>query len=153
MPTKGITPRLAEWMRLLSVSQLQTQAARSVALDAGALGVMAVNAAVAAIVIGARGAYDLWILALVLLGLSFSLAVRTLRLPGAARTGPSIDDMRKARDTKEDEHSLKDSLLNDLEEDLQTNERALARKIRLFDQALTFLVLAILMELVGRVLQ
>jgi hypothetical protein len=49
MPTKGITPRLAEWMRLLSVSQLQTQAARSVALDAASLGVMAVDAAVAAI--------------------------------------------------------------------------------------------------------
>jgi len=34
MPTKGITPRLAESLRLLAASQLQIQAARSVALDA-----------------------------------------------------------------------------------------------------------------------
>jgi hypothetical protein len=40
------------------------------ALDGGALGVMAVAAAVAAIVIGVRGAYGLWILALVLLHLA-----------------------------------------------------------------------------------
>ncbi len=123
------------------------------ALDAGALGVMAVDAAVAAIVIGARGAYGLWIVALLLLGLSLSLAVRTLRLPGAEETGPSINEMRKARETEEDEYLLEDSLLNDLEEDLQTNDRALARKIRLFDRALTFLVLAILVEMAGRVVQ
>jgi len=32
--TKPITPRFAESLRLLAASQLQTQAARSVALDA-----------------------------------------------------------------------------------------------------------------------
>jgi hypothetical protein len=37
--TKPITPRLAESLRLLAVSQLQAQAARSAALDTGALGV------------------------------------------------------------------------------------------------------------------
>jgi len=93
------------------------------------------------------------IVALVLLGLSLGLAVRTLRLPGAERTGPSIADMRKARETEEDEQSLEDSLLNDLEEDLQTNDQALTRKIRLFDQALTFLVLAIVVALTGRIVQ
>jgi hypothetical protein len=67
MPTQGITPRLADRLCSLAESQLQTQAARSVALDASALGVMAVDAGVAAIIIGARGAYDLWILALALL--------------------------------------------------------------------------------------
>ena len=151
--TKPIKPGLADWERLLTVNRLQTQAARSVALDGGALGVMAVAAAVAAIVIGVRGAYGLWILALALLGLSLGLAVRSLRLPGAKETGPSLADMRKARETEEDEHLLEDSLLDDLEEDLQTNDQALARKIRLFDRALIFLVLAILVELAGRVVQ
>jgi len=47
------------------------QTARSAALDGGALGVMAVDAGVAAIIIGARGAYGLWIVALVLVGLTF----------------------------------------------------------------------------------
>jgi hypothetical protein len=45
---------------------------------------------------------------------------------------------------------LEDSLLYDLEEDLQTNDQALDRKIRLFDRTLTFLVLAILVELAER---
>jgi len=61
--------------------------------------------------------------------------------------------MRRAREAEEDEYLLEDSLLDDLEEDLQTNERALARKIRLFDRALNFLVLAILVELAGRAVQ
>jgi hypothetical protein len=55
--------------------------------------------------------------------------------------------------SQEDEHLLEDSLLDDLEKDLQTNEQALARKIRLFDNALIFLVLAILAELGGRVVE
>ncbi len=65
-------------------------------------GVMAVDAALAAIVIGARGAYGLWIVALALLGLSLGLAVRTLRLPGAEETGPSVAAMREAREDKDD---------------------------------------------------
>jgi hypothetical protein len=80
------------------------------------------------------------------------VAVRTLRLPGAERMGPSVADTLEARQTK-DEHSLEDSLLNDLAEDLQTNKQALARKGPLFDRALTFLVLAILVELAGQVVQ
>jgi hypothetical protein len=115
MPTTPTEPELADRLnrRLLAMSQVQIQAARSVALDAGALGVMAVDAAVAAIVIGARGTYGLWILALVLLGCSLCVAVRTLRLPGAERTGPSVMDTPEAHERK-DEHSTQDSLLNDL---------------------------------------
>ncbi len=152
MSTKPTKPGLADGLRLLATSQLQIQAARSVALDGGALGVMAVDAAVAAIVIGARGTYDLWIVALVLLGCSLGLAVRTLRLPGAERTGPSVADTLEAREGT-DEHSLEDAFLNDLAEDIQTNEHALACKDPLFDRAQTLLVLAILVELAGQVLQ
>jgi hypothetical protein len=86
----------------LAESQLQMQTARSSALDGGALGVIAVDAGVAAIIVGAPGAYGLWIVALVLLGLSLGVAVRTLRLPGAEDTGPSVAEIHDARDTQSD---------------------------------------------------
>lgn len=125
------------------------QTVRSAALDGGALGVMAVDAGVAAIVIGARGEHALRILALVLLGLSISLAVHTLRLPGAEQTGPVIEDIQEARG-RNDEHRLEGSLLESLAKDIRTNRQALAHKAPLFDQALVSLVLAIMIELVGR---
>ncbi len=152
MATKPITPRLAESLnrRLLAASQLQIQAARSVALDTSALGVMAVDFAAAAI-FGARGPYDLGILALALLGLSFGLAMQTLRLPGAKRIGPSLRDTPETPDS-EDEHSSEDSLRDDLEEDIEANEHALARRDPLFERALRFLALAILVALTGRLL-
>jgi len=152
MPTTETTPRLADNLRLLAASQLQIQAAGSVALDGGALGVMAVDAGVAAIIIGTRGAYELWIVALVLLGLSLSLAVRALLRQSADETGPSVADMRKARETKT-EREMEESVLDDLARDIQINEHALARKGPLFVQALRFLVLAILVQLAGRVVQ
>jgi hypothetical protein len=49
--------------------------------------------------------------------------------------------------------STKDSLLDDLEEDLQINKRALVRKTLLFEHALRFLAFATLVELAGRVVQ
>ena len=150
MSTQPITPRLADSLnrRLLAASQLQTQAARSVALDASALGVMAVDFA-ATIVIGVRGAYDLWVLALVLFGCSLGLAVRTLSLPAAAQIGPSVTDASEISES-EDEHSPEDSLLDDLADDIEINEHAIARKEPSFNGALTLLVLAILTGLAGR---
>ena len=78
--------------------------------------------------------------------------MRTLRLPGAEETGPSVAHMREARETR-DEHRIEEWLLNDLMEDVEINEQALAHKGPLFDWALTFLVLAILVELAGRAVQ
>jgi len=150
MSTQPLTATLADRLnrRLLAASQLQIQATRSMALDAGALGVMTVDFAAGAS-FGARGAYDLGILALVLLGLSFGLAMQALRRPGAKRMGPSLTDTPEAPET-EGEHSSEDSLLDDLEEDIEANERALARKEPLFERALRFLALAILVALAGR---
>jgi hypothetical protein len=150
MPNHESPPPLSDILnrRLLAASQLQIQATRSVALDAGALGVMTVDFAGATFVLDTRGAYDLWILALVLLGLSFGLAVQTLRLPGAKRMGSSITDTPGAPES-EDEHSSADSLLDDLEEDVKINERALTRRDPLFERALRFLVLAIVVALTG----
>jgi hypothetical protein len=152
MSTKPITPRLADNLRLLVASQLQIRASQSVALDASALGVMAVDAGVAAIIIATKGVYDLWIVALVLLGLSLGLTVRTLRLPGTEDTGPSVSNMREARESQ-DEHELEEWVLDDLGRDIQINEQALARKAPLFDRALRLLVLAILVKLAELALQ
>jgi hypothetical protein len=150
--TKAINPGLTDWLRLLAVSQLQTQAARSVALDASALGVMAVNAAVAAIVIGVRGAYDLWIVALVLLGLSLGVAVRVLRLPGTEQNGPLVAEILEARRANDD-NTIEEQLLDDLAHETLANENALARKDPLMTSAVTCLILGIVLELAAQVLQ
>ncbi len=152
MSTRPHKPEPSEWLRLLTGNRLQTQVSRSVALDAGVLGVMALDLAAALIVIGAGGAYGLSILALVGLGSSFSLAVRALLRPGAKDAGPSLAAMRGAREA-EDARELEDSLLDDLEEDIEANEHALARKTLLFKGALTLLAFAILVELAGRVVE
>jgi hypothetical protein len=152
MPTKAITPRLADNLRLLAASQLQTQAARSAALDGGALGVMAVDAAATAIVIGARGAYGLWIVALALLVLSAGLAVCALLVRGAKEIGPLVTDILS--DVKySDDKELEQSLLEDLADETLVNNQGLARKDPLFICALALLVLAILVELAGRAVQ
>src|SRR5271169_1592739 len=117
MSTKPITPGLAGRLCSLAESQLQIQAARSVALDASALGVMAVDAAATAIVIGVRGAYDLWVVALVPLGLSLGVAVRTLLRPGAKQNGPSVTEMLDTRASHDDE-TVEENLLEDLADDV-----------------------------------
>ena len=152
MSTNPHKPEPSEWLRLLTGNRLQTQVSRSGVLVGAALGVMAVDVAVALIVLGGGGAYDLSILALLLLGSSFSLAMRALRLPGAEEPGPTLASMRMARESK-DARELEDSLLDDLEEDIQINDRALARKTLLFERALKLLAFAILVDLVGRVVQ
>jgi hypothetical protein len=147
--TKAITPRFAECLRLLAVSQLQAQVSRSGTLDAGALGVMAVDAAVAAIVIGTRGTYDLWIVALALLGLSLSVAVRILLGPGAKQNGPLVVDMLDARASNDDAY-LEEVLLEDLAAETLANEQALSRKDPMITWAVALLLLAIVIELLGR---
>jgi hypothetical protein len=148
MPTKAITPRLADRFCLLAVSQLQTQVSRSGTLDASALGVVSACAAIAAIVLGVRSAHYLWISALVLLVLALGLALRALRLPGAEENGPSVLEMLDDREGHEDE-TIEDDLLKDLAEDVQSNEQTLDRKDRLLARAVTLLVLAIVLELSG----
>jgi hypothetical protein len=152
MPTKPTEPEPSEWLRLLTGNRLQTQVSRSGVLVGAALGAMGVDVAVALIVIGAGGAYDLSVLALLLLGLSFSLAVRALLQPNAKDAGPTLAAMRRAREA-EDAREFEDSLLTDLEKDIEANDWAVARKALLFKGALTFLVLAILVELAGRAVQ
>jgi hypothetical protein len=149
MSTRAITPRLADRLCSLAESQLQTQAARSASVDAGALGVMAVAAAVAAIVIGTRGVYVLRIVALALLGLSAGLAVCALLRRGAKEIGPLVTDILHDRESSDDEE-LEQLLLEDLADETLVNNQALARKDPLFISALALLVLAIVVELTGK---
>jgi hypothetical protein len=149
MPAHETTLSLVSELCALARDQLQMQTSRSATLDTGALGLMALDAALAALLIDTTGTYDLWIAALALLGLSFALAIQTLRLKGAEETGPSVARLREERETH-DEHELRESLLEELTEEVQANDRALASKAVLFDRALTPLALAILIDLAGR---
>ena len=110
---------------------------------------MAVDAAVTAIVIGVRDAYDLRIVALALLGLSSSLAICALLVRGAKEIGPLVTDILDDRDRSDDEE-LEQSLLEDLATETRANEQALASKDPLFIGALSLLVLAVIIELAGR---
>jgi hypothetical protein len=149
MSTRVVSLGLTDGMRSLAESQLQMQAARSAALDGGALGVVAVDAAVATLVVDTGGTHHFWVGALVLLGLSLGVSVQVLRSSGAKETGPSIMAMRRAREIQGD-NELGEWLLDDLAEDVQINDRSLARKALLFNGALMCLVLAIVIEIVGK---
>jgi hypothetical protein len=148
MPTKRIAPRLADRLCSLAESQLQTQAARSASVDAGALGIVSACVAIAALVLSTRSAYYLWIAALVLLGMSAGLAVRALLLRGAREIGPLVIDVLDAHEACDDE-GLEDVLLEDLAAETLANEQALAHKDPLIAWALALLALAVLFELAG----
>jgi hypothetical protein len=152
MSTKVIAPRFSEDLFPLTLHRLQRQTARSGALDGRVLGVILLDALLAVTITVGAGVYELWILALVLLGLSFGFAFKAMRNPGAEQIGPCIGDVLKARETQDD-RTIREWLLDDLIDDVESNEQALARKGPLFNRALTFLVLAILVDLAGRVLQ
>ena len=152
MSTKAIAPRFSEDLFPLTLHRLQRQTARSGALDGRVLGVILLDALLAATLTVGAGVYELWILALVLLGLSFGFAFKALRNPGAEQIGPCIGDVLKARETYDD-RTIREWLLDDLIDDVESNEQALARKGPLIGRALTFLVLAVLVELAGRLLQ
>jgi hypothetical protein len=152
MSTKAIAPRFSEDLFPLTLNRLQRQTARSGALDGRVLGVILLDALLAATITVGAGVYELWILVLVLLGLSFGFAFKALRNPGAEQIGPCIGDVLKARETYDD-RTIREWLLDDLIDDVEANEQALARKGPLIGRALTFLVLAVLVELAGRLLQ
>jgi hypothetical protein len=148
MPKKRIAPGLADRLCSLAESQLQTQAARSASVDAGALGVVSACVAIAALVLSTRSAHHFWIATLVLLGSSAGLAVRALLLRGARAIGPLVVDVLDTHDTDNDE-DVQDALLKDLAAETLANQRALDQKDPLIAWALAFLVLAVLFELAG----
>ncbi|MFZ1924643.1 MAG: hypothetical protein WAU42_00730 [Solirubrobacteraceae bacterium] len=148
MRTKRITPRLAGRLCSLAESQLQTQAARSASVNAGALGVLSACSALAAIILSVRSAAHLWIAALALLGRSSGLAIRALLLRGAEGIGPLVAEILDKRGTRDDDE-VEQSLLADLARTTHANNQAMARKDPLLTCALLVLVLAIALELIG----
>jgi hypothetical protein len=148
MNARKITSGLASALRSLAVGQLQMQASRSSTLDMIAIGMMGVNLAAAAIVIGVRSAHHLWIGSLAMLGLSFGLAMRVLLLEGADRVGPLVADVLDAR-TLHNDATLEVSVLQNLATDMLADERALVGKKRPVRRALALLALGIILELGG----
>lgn len=149
MPTHEDTSLLIGELSSLARDKLKTQSGRGAALDAGALGLMLLDAALVATIIDTRGASDLWIAALMLLGLSFSLAIRALRRKDAENTGPPVARLNEDRETH-DARQIRESMREELTEEVDINEHALARKTVLFDRALIVMALAILIDLAGR---
>ena len=125
------------------------QVSRSSALDAAAIGVMGVDAAIAAIVLGTKSDHDLWITAAMLLGLSFGLAMRTLWLPGAENFGPFAASLLSSRGIEESDHDLEWLLFEDLTADALINKHALADKTPPLLGALSLMTIAIFVELAG----
>jgi hypothetical protein len=149
MPNHDDTSLLIGELSSLARDKLKTQSGRSVALDAGALGLMLLDAALVATVIETEGAHGLWIAALALLGLSFGLAIRALRRKGAVSTGPPVARLLEYRETR-DARQIRDLMREELNNAVEANDLALAGKAVLFDRALIAMVLGVLIDLAGR---
>jgi hypothetical protein len=134
----------------LARDKLRTQSGRSVAVDAGSLGLMLLDVALATAMLETRGAHGLWIAALAVLLLSFAQAIQASRRKGATQTGPSgarLSEYRESRDARQ----IRELMRAELTEEAQTNEHAVDRKAVLFDRALILMALAILIDLAGRI--
>jgi len=149
MPTNEDTSLLIGELSSLARDKLRTQSGRSVALDAGALGLMLLDVALATAVIETRGAHGLWIAALALLGFSFGLAIRASRRKGATEIGPSVVRLSEYRETR-GARQIRELMREELTEEAQTNEHAVDRKAVLFDRALIVMALGVLIDLAGR---
>jgi len=147
MPDHESPPVLISELCALARDQLKTQAARSTALEASSLGIMAFDATFATIAL-TFGHTPPWIAVLTLLCMSFALAIATVGLPTAQRTGPSIARIRRRRERTGDDW-VTEHMLDWLERDIRLNEHALNRKESLFDLALIVLALAVVVELTG----
>ncbi len=150
MPDHDDTSLLIGELSGLARDKLRTQSGRSTALDAGALGLMLLDVALATAVLETRGAYELWIAALAVLGLSFGLAIQASRRKGATQTGPSgarLSEYRESRDARQ----IRELMRAELTEEVDINEHAVDRKAVLFDRALIVMALGVLIDLAGRI--
>jgi hypothetical protein len=113
-------------LRSLAEVQLQAQVARSATLDAQAMGVMGLDAALAAILLG-RPADSIGIVALTILGLSAGIAGRSLFFDSKERIGPSVTRLLGWRDIYDD-NALDEQILRSLTSTVGANEIALGRR-------------------------
>lgn len=145
-----MTPRLAAALRSLAESQLQAQATHSTALDASAIGVMALDVAAAAIYVAARLDDGFGAASLTLIALSFVLALRIVLLGGAKEIGPSVSSVIEDRGGYDDDE-LERWLLEDLAIEVLANKSVLTRKVPQLTGALALAALATLLGLAGLV--
>jgi hypothetical protein len=150
MSTHGHAPRPTGALRSLALVQLQVQASRAASLDARAIGVLGVDAALAAIVGGGRLPGASQAAALAMLSLSAGLAVRCLLLDIGERMGPSLARLLTVQEAS-GPAAVERSILRRMAADLQANEHALTRKVPRLTGAFLFLTLAVVGALAGSV--
>lgn len=150
MSDPGIASGPIDALRSLAQAQLQVQASRAASLDARAIGVVGINAALATIVVDGPlpGAPRIAVLAI--LSLSTSLALRCLLLDIGERMGPSLTRLLALRETSGNA-AVEATILKWMAIDLRANEHALARKAPRLTGALLVLALAVVCTLAGSV--
>jgi hypothetical protein len=141
---------LASSLQSLAECQLQIQTSRAGSLDAGVVGLMGVDAAIAASIVGVHGATDLWATALVLICASFARVSTALLIQGADGIGPSIAEVIARRDAGADHEFVRD-ILDDLSACVLANRRALDRKEPRLANALVLTLIAVLVELASQI--
>lgn len=134
-------------LRSLAEVQLQAQMTRSATLDARAIGVMGVDAGLAAI-IAARPSSAVGTAALTALSLSAVIAGRSLFLGDGGWIGPSVARLFALRKTYYGP-ALDELILRSLVSNVRTNEAALARREPRLLAAFLLLAFAALLTLAG----
>jgi hypothetical protein len=128
--------------------QLQAQVALAATMDARAIGIMGIDAALAAIVVSARFPNLLRIATLAALILSAGLAGRLIFLENDERIGPLVARLLALREFYDD-HALEETILKGVAADVKANEHMLARGARRLAFAFVLLVLAAQLILIG----
>ncbi len=110
---------------------------------------MGFDAAFGAIVVTAKAHAYVWLGSLALLVLSVFFAWLALLTKGAENTGPEIDDVLERRGGWSDDE-IETQAVEDLRADLSANEGNLVAKTGRVQVALTLLLLALGIELMGQ---
>jgi hypothetical protein len=133
----------------LERTQLLAQSQLAITYDAQALGTMGFDAALGAIVVSAKAHAYLWVASLALLVGSVLFAWLAVQTGGVDGTGPDSKDVLEGRGAWTDER-LEAQVVEDLRSDLLANRANLAAKGGRVQLALTLLLMALGLELAGR---
>lgn len=150
MTKTPIDATLASSLQSLAECQLQIQTSRAAALDAGAVGLMGVDAAIAASIAVAHGTTDLSVVALALTCVSFVALSSALLMQDANGIGPCIAEVIDNLGNDSDGNPVR-AILDDLAGCVLANRRALRRKEPRLANALVLTLAAVLVELAGQI--
>lgn len=148
MNEPSIDATLASSLQSLAQCQLQAQTSRTAALDAGAVGLMGVDAAIAASMGSVPAATGVWIVAFSLVWASFAVIATALLIQGADDIGPMVGEVL-ARRVYLPDRDLVGDLLDDLAARVTANRRSLEQKEPRLTNGLLLTLMAVLVELVG----